>query len=219
MFDKKAALAQMDEVLDEWQKARAASKHEDLNDLEDTRIALVSSRLASVLGRFAPSGSQYFQSMKFYTHKFGTNWQTISPLSGALLALRRDYELGYLSSIEELVHADTFSGLLEMAAYLQESGYKDAAAVIAGSVLEQHLRELAKKNGINVMHGDKFKKAETLNAELAEVKIYSKLDQKNVTSWLGLRNDAAHGNYKNYTMEQAKLMQDSVANFLTRNPA
>lgn len=216
MFNKDVALAQIDEALNDWKTARSRSKYDELTDLGDTTVALISGRLSSVIGRLAPIGSEHHRILNQTISKYGNNWQTIAPLSGLLLALRRDYELGYLSSVEELVHADTFSGFLDMASHLQEKKYKDPAAVLAGSVLEQHLRSLGIKHGLNVMSGDKFKKAETLNTELSGAGIYSKLDQKNVTSWLGLRNDAAHGNYNNYTNEQVGLMIDAIANFLTR---
>ena len=144
---------------------------------------------------------------------------TLNALVGALSALRRDYELGNLQSFAELVHANTFASFLEMANHLYDQGYKDPAAVITGSVLEQHIRELCNKNQIAVEVNGKPKKADGLNSELAKQGIYSKLDQKNVTSWLGLRNDAAHGNYSGYTVEQVRLMIDAVQDFMARHPA
>ena len=58
-----------------------------------------------------------------------------------------------------------------------------------------------------------------MNAELAGANVYSKLDQKNVTAWLDLRNKAAHGKYGEYTKEQVALLIQSVRDFITRNPA
>ena len=60
--------------------------------------------------------------------------------------------------------------------------------------------------------------ADTLNAELVKVGAYTNLDQKNVTAWLGLRNDAAHGNYEEYGKQQVVLMIDSIRDFIARNP-
>ena len=106
-----------------------------------------------------------------------------------------------------------------MATHLIENGYKDAAAVMAGTTLEVHIRKLCDKNDLATTSGHKLKKAESLNAELAREKVYTKLDQKNVTAWLGLRNNAAHGNYSEYTKEQVSLLIDNVKNFITRHPA
>ena len=66
---------------------------------------------------------------------------------------------------------------------------------------------------------DKPKKADQLNADLANASVYSKLDLKSVTSWLDLRNKAAHGKYSQYTKEQVQLMIQSVQDFMSRNPA
>jgi hypothetical protein len=48
--------------------------------------------------------------------------------------------------------------------------------------------------------------------------VYNLLDQKQVTAWLDFRNKAAHGEYKAYTAEQVKLMNQGVVNFITRVP-
>ena len=34
----------------------------------------------------------------------------------------------------------------------------------------------------------------------------------------GLRNDAAHGNYDEYSKQQVMLMIDSIRDFIARNP-
>lgn len=107
-----------------------------------------------------------------------------------------------------------------MAEYLLQQGYKDAAAVIVDSVLEEHLRKLSQKHGIPVVHGGSGpKKADTLNSDLAGANVYSKLDQKSVTAWLDLRNNAAHGKYDQYTKEQVALTLEAVRNFVARHPS
>jgi hypothetical protein len=97
-----------------------------------------------------------------------------------------------------------------MSNYLLEQDYKDPAAIIAGSVLEEHLRQLCAANGIDIEFQSqgvaKPKKADTLNSDLGNFNIYNKLDQKAVTMWLDLRNKAAHGHYDQYTKEQVSNM-------------
>jgi uncharacterized protein (DUF2164 family) len=127
---------------------------------------------------------------------------------------------GYTQSVIELVHADIFADFLEMADYLLEQGYKDPAAVVTGSVLEEHLRKLCIKHGVPVAKPDgRPKTADTLNSELTGAGVYSLLDQKNVTAWLDLRNKAAHGKYSEYTKEQVALMLQAVRDFLSRDQA
>jgi hypothetical protein len=106
-----------------------------------------------------------------------------------------------------------------MARHLNNSGYKDSSAVLAGSTLESHLRKLALKNSIEVEKDDRPIKANKLNADLTKADIYGLLDQKNITAWLDLRNKAAHGNYEEYTKEQVDLLIAGIQDFITRNRA
>ena len=142
---------------------------------------------------------------------------------GVVSALRYDLAAGYMKTAEELIHGELFSDFLDMASYLLEEGYKDAAAVICGASLESHLKQLAKKCDINTYisaeSGTRPKKADSLNSELARATSYSVLDQKNVTAWLDLRNKAAHGSYDSYTKDQVVLMIAGIRDFITRNTA
>jgi len=54
---------------------------------------------------------------------------------------------------------------------------------------------------------------------LARVEAYSKGDQKSITAWLDVRNDAAHGQYDRYTAEKVKLVHGVVRDFVNRVPA
>ncbi|MGD0591635.1 MAG: hypothetical protein ABSA44_12700 [Bacteroidota bacterium] len=139
---------------------------------------------------------------------------------GILNAAKDEIQGGWLISVKGLVSAEIFSDFFDMASYLLSEDYKDPAAVMIGSILEEHLRQLCTKNGITTevtKDGRPVpKKADALNSELASNTIYSKLDQKNVTSWLDLRNKAAHGRYSEYTKEQVNLMSQAVIEFMTR---
>jgi hypothetical protein len=107
-----------------------------------------------------------------------------------------------------------------MATHLNGEGYKDPAAVIAGSVLEEHLRHLAGKHQIPILDANnRFRKAEAINQDLRANNIYNLLEQKNVTAWRDLRNNAAHGHYNNYDAQQVHSLIDNVRNFIARHPA
>ncbi len=58
-----------------------------------------------------------------------------------------------------------------------------------------------------------------MNADRAKIGVYSKLDQKNITAWLDLRNKAVRGNYSEYSKEQVTLLINGIRDFITRNPA
>jgi hypothetical protein len=139
-----------------------------------------------------------------------------------LNVIRSEVAAGWLITVKGVVTAELFGDFLSMAEHLLEEGYKDAAAVMIGSVLEGHLRQLCEKNSIAIIEEDRQKtmhgKAETLNGDLKKANIYPILDQKNVTAWLGLRNKAAHGEYAAYTKDQVKNDLDGITNFIARVP-
>lgn len=59
-------------------------------------------------------------------------------------------------------------------------------------VLEEHLRKLCQKHGILTEEKGQFRKAAALNRDLRTREVYNLLEQKNVTTWLGLRNEMPH---------------------------
>ncbi len=142
---------------------------------------------------------------------------------GILISVKQEIDNGWLFSLKSLITAEIFSDFLEMAKYLLDEDYKDAAAVMIGSILEEHLRQLSNKNGISieiVKDGKAFpKKADSLNSDLGSKGVYNKLEQKTVTAWLDLRNKAAHGKYADYAKQQVELMYLGILDFISRNPA
>ena len=140
---------------------------------------------------------------------------------GILQAVHDEMVGGWTLTVKGLISAEVFADFLDMASYLLEEGYKDAAAVMAGSVLEEHLRQLCHKGGIEVEivkpdGNRRHRKADSLNADLAKQGLYSLLDQKSVIAWLDLRNKAAHGKYNEYTKEQVILMIQGITEFMAR---
>eukprot|EP00362_Geleiidae_sp_MMETSP1317_P000739 CAMPEP_0201283612 /NCGR_PEP_ID=MMETSP1317-20130820/30264_1 /ASSEMBLY_ACC=CAM_ASM_000770 /TAXON_ID=187299 /ORGANISM="Undescribed Undescribed, Strain Undescribed" /LENGTH=144 /DNA_ID=CAMNT_0047600487 /DNA_START=45 /DNA_END=476 /DNA_ORIENTATION=+ len=75
-----------------------------------------------------------------------------------LLSIQNEIEDGLIFSVKQLVSAEIFSDFLEMAEHLLEQDYKDAAAVMIGSVLEGNLRQLCLENGVEI----KSKKGDNL---------------------------------------------------------
>ena len=141
---------------------------------------------------------------------------------GILKGVRAELAGGWLVTAKGLAAAEVFSDFIEMALYLLAENYKDPSAVLAGSVLEEHLRQLCIKNSIDITYTDRTgkllpKKADTMNADLSKAGVYNTLDQKNVTAWLDLRNKAAHGRYAEYTKDQAEVMAKGIRDFVTRN--
>ena len=171
----------------------------------------------SFLKQYYGDSHPYYESFKSYDSSYGP---TVECSLGILEAVLDEINEGWYKSIRGVISAELFSDFIEMANHLLNEGYKDAAAVMLGSTLEEHLRQLSRDNDIDIEIESRGKivpkKADVVNAELAKNEIYGKLDQKNVIAWLGLRNDAAHGKYDNYSKEQVPLFSQALNDFMAR---
>lgn len=142
------------------------------------------------------------------------NNKHIGVMQGVIKAVQHEIEMGLLAEFRGLVQADIFADFLEMSEHLLDEHYKDASAVIIGSVLEDSLRKLAEANGIATLQpSGKPLTIDPLNVECVKAGVYDKLIQKQITSWGDLRNRAAHGKFDEYDVDQVKMMLLFVQKF------
>lgn len=212
--------AELQGILDEYTNAQSRAQYDDCSDVIGRfQMNQLNVRCIAAVERCAGRNSIYYRQVVGEPTMYPNTNHNLVGRIGIVQALLYDIQHGYFRSFEDIIHGELFGDFLEMAEHLNNSGYKDAAAVIAGSTLEAHLRQLCKKESIPTEKNGKPQKAETLNTDLAGASVYSKLDQKNVTAWLGLRNKAAHGQYLEYDSNQVGLLISSIRDFITRNPA
>ncbi len=208
--------------------------------LQQGNTVLATKQSADFVGQYVDMGMQmgfrsaslsFINNLYGKTHPFFTTFDERVKGKGyneaqsgisILKSIRDEVENDWLISIKEMVSAEIFSDFLEMSYYLLDQNYKDPAAVMIGSVLEENLRQLCAKNSVDTSSpnnsGDYVpKKADSLNSDLVKVGAYGVLEQKNVTAWLDLRNRAAHGKYSEYSKEQVDLMYQGVLNFIMTN--
>lgn len=180
---------------------------------ELAELAMWVTRLGQLIRKLYGEKSQHFAS---YNRALSTNnfynlhsgyYDHFTQVFGVAKAIQHDLTHGLLVDFKSLVQAEVFADFLEMGEYLLSEGYKDAAAVIIGSVLEDGLRKLCERASLPlVTESGKPLTIDPLNAQLAKAEIYSKLVQKQVTTWAHVRNRAAHGEFAEYTLEQVKMM-------------
>ena len=211
---------QLAAIVSEYDAALAQAESKWAQDvLDHTQVVDLRTRCIAAIERASSPASAYRMNVEENRNMLTQDWVRLARDVGIARALLSDIRNGYLKSVEELLHGNVFGDYLEMAAHLLDNGYKDAAAVVAGSTLEVHIRKLCLKHSISVERGGNTRKADQLNAELAKQGAYSKLDQKSATAWLGLRNQAAHGYYSEYSKDQVALFVQGVQDFITRHPA
>jgi hypothetical protein len=217
------SLVHLDDVLAEWQRLAAECDPPEFRDLGDGDGTRFVTRALAAVDRIAGRNSAYAKQAHAIVDQKGYVGYVARHIVGVVESLRTDVAAGFLDAFSELIHGELFADFLEMAQHLLDEGYKDAAAVIAGSSLEGHLRQLCAKHGLatEVPSGGapRPKKAEQMNSDLAAANAYGKLDQKNVTAWLDLRNKAAHGRYEEYQAMQVTLMIAGFRELMTRTPA
>jgi hypothetical protein len=217
-------IEQIDRLGAEYDELREQSQYQDLSDYDKTgneqAVFSLGLRATAAAQRLLPAGTAYIEQADDYIDTLGGRnpGQLTYRLLTILRAFRTDLEAGWLRDFEEAVHAGVFADFLDMAEYVLEEIHKTPAAVIAGFTLEEHLRKLCAKHGIATEQDGKPIKADAMNAELGKV-AYSKTVQKEVTGWLGRRNEAAHGNHDAYNEEQVSLMIENVRHFIGANPA
>jgi hypothetical protein len=223
---KEHLLRQIDDTLAYLKVMREKGQHDDLSGLPHWEYERFATMALAAIQRVSGTDSVYMQQAKELSKPKGARpdyYSSFKAVVGILESLRDALASDYLDTASALIHASVFADFLEMSQHLLDEGYKDASAVIAGSSLEAHLRQLCAKFGVDTTittsSGLKPKRADRMNADLYTKKGYSDLDQKNVTAWLDLRNKAAHGEYDKYSSDQVALLISGIRDFITRNPA
>lgn len=211
-------ISRIDFLIANGKTALAGKKYSDYTAYVETGLyaGFRSSSLSFISGLYGEKHTYYREFNSNVNNSYDYN---IESGVNILMSIKNEVENGWLTTIKELVTAEVFSDFLEMSKHLLDEKYKDASAVMIGSVLEEHLRQLCAKNSIDItiVKGSDVipKKADLLNSELLKAGVYGVLEQKNVTAWLDLRNRAAHGKYSEYKIEQVDLMYQGVLNFIT----
>lgn len=218
---KERIIEQLRPVIVLYEEMRSNSNYDDdLSGVSDGEVHEFISRCRAAITRITGPKSTYIRDFEGIMKVQEWHGSKANKLGGVIKGLKADVEAGYLQNFEEIIHGDVFSDFLEMAEHLLDEGYKDAAAVIAGSSLEGHLRQLCGKFDVetetSTVKGLKPKTADRMNADLAKAEAYEKLDLKNVTAWLDLRNKAAHGKYDEYKKEQVAIQISGIRDFITR---
>lgn len=187
------------------QNSFGSGEYVDQNILDEWRI-----KVKNLLSKSCGLDSEHYK--EFVTgekpHGFESNLSQFKRLKAVFNAAKDDFAGGYLISIKSLVQAELFDSELEQAKELLNSGYQLAAAVIAGIVLETALRDLCDRN--NIPHG----KLDKMNADLAKIGFYNKLQQKRITALADIRNCAAHGKPEEFNQEDVILMISDIERFL-----
>lgn len=169
--------------------------------------------------RWAPRNSIYVEKAEAEFRAEEAGYELMRVLD----ALKWQIEHDRLLDFAQVVHADLFADLLAQADYLLNQGYRRAAAILAGSTLEQQLAKMSSRAGI-ALTDDRGRPLPggTLNSRLYSAGVYTNAVRAEVDSWLAIRNPAAHGDpnfERNYTDAQLTNMTGRIRAFVADYPA
>ena len=167
----------------------------------------------NLLSRVFGTDSEYCINMKGHYKNYPC-YNDVNMAFGVLKAAKEDYEKESIFDLKSLIEAEVFDDFLEQAEHLLKLDYFQPAAVIAGSVLEDGLRKICKKNKIEL--GSK-PKLDSMNSKLAKAGIYNKLTQKKITALADIRNSAAHGKWNEFDKDEVEDMIKSIRSFMEKN--
>jgi len=214
--NKELLLRQIDVVIEKYEYAEMAilgAAKEEFAYFAEFRSAALTT-IDRIVGKDSVYHSEAYLCLQ------NANFMTAQGLLGILRAIRIDIENDFLETINERIHGEVFTDFLDMGEYLLKEGYKDAAAVMIGGVLESHLRQLCIKYDVSIEKADgSARKASELNNDLYGKNTYGLPDQKFVTAWLDIRNKAAHAKYEEYSKEHVDQLLLGTRGFISRYPA
>ena len=130
---------------------------------------------------------------------------------GILQAVLEDIDQGFIETVRQLIAAELFSDFFEQAEHLLDNGYKAPAASLAGAALENGLRSIAHRNGIQVREKEDLS---TLNKKLADKESYTRLVQRRVQVWTDVRNLADHGKFDDFGEKDVRDLIEGAQSFL-----
>ncbi len=137
------------ELLDSGQKVLSTRRPPPPNVLTDDYVDDSGSQewatsAADMLRRTFGAESEYYQRFKGAFKHTGYYSDMVRGVA-IIKAASNDFSKGYLAETAALVRAEVFGDLLEQSEYLLSQGFYQAAAVLAGGVLEDALRQLCRK--------------------------------------------------------------------------
>jgi hypothetical protein len=172
------------------------------------------------LRKYAGANSTFLETLKRYQAAAMNNKQSANDAMIEILNSFHDYvESGLLQEIspERQAQLDVVSDYLEMANTLLENNtvHPAAPAVLIGATLEEFLRTWIEDQSLSL--GTRKPGLETYSQVLREANLITKQDGKDITSWAGVRNHAAHGEWDEVSdRNRISLMLEGVNLFMRK---
>ena len=193
---------------------------ERYSDLPESDFRSFYTRGLAAIERVTGRDSAYNRSLLLVetNHNLATPGLSPSPIDsllGSIVALRADVADGMLVTLENRLRANIHDDFLQQAEELFQGGYRVAAIVIAGGVLENHLQKMTTAHNLSWRGNGSLSK---YNDALRDT-VYPQPTWRRIQSITDLRNAAAHGNTANIDGTDVKETLQYVQRFLSDYPS
>ncbi len=182
-------------------------------------ISGVYAEICQFLQTYDGPRSQFLASIKEYNPRSYMRSSAASSITDILQAYLEYVEAGLLQGVspERRAQLDVVSDFLAQAQVLLETKAVHPAGptVVIGAALEEFLRTWIEHDGISI--GNKKPSLDAYARTLREAELITKQDAKDITSWAGLRNHAAHGEWEEVAdKSRVSLMLEGVNLFMRK---
>jgi hypothetical protein len=185
-------------------------------DFLDDKISSWFMKCESIIG--IVFGIESLQMKRFLKIKEDTKMPEISEklsnIKGLLDADLDDLKNGFLLGQEFIIANEVFDSVLEEAKFfIFEQKNKDIGAILLRIVLEDAIKRIGKKEGVDT----ETKKVSVVNDELKTSNYFIQTVWRQNQAWLDIGNKAAHGNFSEYDLAQVENFYNGLVNFLSTN--
>jgi uncharacterized protein YutE (UPF0331/DUF86 family) len=146
--------------------------------------------------------------------KKGIPSKIIVYMLGLLKGAKDDWEHGLLGRIEYIVAGATFDNFLDHATEYHKGNKKVEASVLASAVLEDTMKKIATKNGVDT----NGKTLDPLIDDLVKANVFTPVKAKSIKAYAGVRNLALHAEWDKFDISDVgKLIagtKELIENYL-----
>lgn len=188
-------LARLDELVAQGRILARSHGSDDywVRDVPKVQAWLASA--AHAILQVAPVSSFYCAEIDRLTNheelKRGITVVILEKMLGLLESMCSEANAGMLAKLEYQIFATAFDDFLDHAGSFHKSGKLKEAAVLVSAVLEDVLKRIAAKNGIDA----EGMSLEPLLNKFGAAQIFTEVKVKRIKSYVGVRNAAQHANW------------------------
>ena len=168
------------------------------------------SSAAGLLHTVSPPGSPYPEQVEtLMAHKdmnIGVVTHAFKQVLGVFMAAHRDWRDGLLAQVEYMIAAATFDDFLDQADTYFKAKKKLESSVLGSAVLEDAVKKVAKKNGIDPSRTT----LDPLIDRLVKAGVLSPVKAKRWKSFAGVRNKALHADWDAFDLDDVGALITGV---------